>query len=363
MDYLERLKEVFVAESKQRFYGMIPNDHVWPRMPDVGFEPNACYLRVWLNDMYLAHKRVLYQTRCPVVHATCRFNYASTIQDLRLIVGPGQSKELGAALDHTVNLNYPLFGPVPYLGGDVELLVAFVAMEVTDYGDKLLDVLGMLSQLTGSGELKASLPFLQPLKRGIQGLLGMQGLKVHIGVHDAFSSGAAAPNPLSPGYRVVMDVTDSRIDPATLWVRDGRLCSGPNLQSATPFEGADYFLFYLEKAGVRGDDIPSVREAWDATIEKAARSSEQEVDLALNAFKAIVLTSPDLVWNDQQTRILDLIDRVKAIRALMERRGFLPGNFDTSLAGALAERQELAGRPNAEARRLSREQIISLSWR
>jgi hypothetical protein len=99
------------------------------------------------------------------------------------------------------------------------------------------------------------------------------------------------------------------------------------------------------------------------TIEKAARSSEQEVDLALNAFKAIVLTSPDRVCNDQRTRILVLIDRVKAIRALMERRGFLPSNFDTSLAGALAERQELAGRPGAEAGRLSREEIMSLSWR
>jgi hypothetical protein len=261
-----------------------------------------------------------------------------------------------------VNLNYSLLGPVPYRGGDVELLIALVAMEATDYGDQLLDVLGMLSQLTSRGELKAALPFLQPLKRGVEGLFGIKEHEVHLGMHDTFSSGVGTPHRLTPGYRVVMDVTNNQLDPATLWVREGRLCSGPNLQSATPFEGADYFLFCLEKVDVRGDDTPSVREAWDATTEKAANSSGQEVDLAVSAFKTIVLTSPDLIWNDKQARILDLIDRVKAIRALMERRGFVPGDFDTSLAGALAER-ELASRPSAEAGHLSREEIVNLSWR
>lgn len=364
MDYLERLKGVFVAGAEQRLYSLIPNDHAWPLIPDGDFEPDACYLRVWLNDMYLAHKRVLYQTRSPLVHAACRFNYANAAQDLRLIVGPGQSENLGTALDRMVNLNYPLLGPVPYRGGDVELLIALAAMETNDYGDQLLDVLGMLSQLTGRGELKAALPFLQPLKRGVEGLFGMQELKVHLLVHDTFTSGTGTPNRLTPGYRLVMDVINSRIDPATLWVRDGRLCSGANLQSATPFEGADYFLFSLEKVSVRGDDTPSVREAWDATIKVAAtmKSSEQEVTLALSAFKEIVLTSPDLIWNDQQARIVALIDRVKAIRTLMERSGFVPSNLDTSLASALAEWQELAGYPGAETRRLSREEIINLNW-
>lgn len=362
-NYLERLRRVFVAAAEQRFYSLIPTNHAWPWIPDEVFEPDACYLRVWLNDMYLAHKRFLYQTRCPLVHAACHFNYAGAAQDLQLVVGPGQSENLRTALDHTVNLNYLLLGPVPYCGGDIELLITLVAMEATDYGNQLLDVLGLLSQLTGRGDLKAALPFLQPLKRGVEGLLGIQGLKVHLGVHDTFTYGDGLPNRLTPGYRVVMDVTDCQIDPATLWVRDGRLCSGANLQSATPFEGVDYFLFYLEKVGARGDDSPSLREAWNATIEKAAQSSEQEVDVALNAFKAIVLTSPDLIWSDKQVRIQKLIERVKAIRALHERRGFVPSNFDTSLAGAVAEWQELAGRPGTENRHLSREEIISMSWR
>jgi len=363
MNHLERLKGVFVADSKQRFYGSIPNDHVNPPITEGDFEPDASYLRFWLNDMYLAHKRVLYQTRCPVVQATCRFTYANSMQDLHLIVGPGQSEKLSAALDRMINLNYPLFGPVPYRGGDVELLIALVAMEVTDYSDMLVDVLGLLSQLAGRGELKAALPFIQPLKRGIEGLFGMQKLKIHLGVHDSFTSNTSAPNCLKSGYRVVIDIAHNNIDPATLWVKDGRLYEGSNPQAINPYNKADYFLFSLEKSSTRGDDMPSVRDAWDATIKQATQSNDQEVDQALSAFKAVVLNSPDLIWNDQQARIQTMVDRLKTIRTLMGRRGFVQSNFNTSLASALDEWQELVSHSDGKKRQLTRDELIHLNWR
>ena len=363
MNFYNRVKDFFVSEAEQCIYGKIPNDHVWPKIDQEVLEPDESYLRIWLNDMYLAHKRVLYQTRCPLVHAICRFNYASSQRDLRLVVGQGQSENLGSALDRMVNLNYPLLGPVPYTGGDVELLMALVAMEVTDYGNQLLDVLGILSQLTGRGELKAALPFLHPLKKGAEGLFGMKGLKAHLVMHDTFSSGNSSPNRLTSGYRVVMDKTEERIDPGTLWVRDGRLCSGPELESAKPFKGSDYFLFYLERVSVRGDDIPSIREAWDTAIEKAVQSNDQEVDLALSAFKETVLKSPDLIWNDREKWIISLIDKVKAIQVLKERRAFLSNQLDTSLASAVADQLEPAGRGSNITQRLSREDLIRLNWR
>lgn len=363
MNLSDRFKAIFVGEAQPCFYTKIPNDHVWPHIEQEVLGPKECYLRIWLNDMYLAHKRVLYQTRCPIVHASCRFNYASSQRDLRLVVGPRQSEHLGSALNHMVNLNYPLLGPVPYIGGDVELLIALMAMEVTDYGNQLLDVLGILSQLTGRGELKAALPFLQPLKQGAEGLFGMQGLKAHLGMHDTFSAGDSSPNRLISGYRVVIDKTEDNIDPGTLWVREGRLLSGPDLESARPFKGSDYFLLYLEKVDARGDDISSIREAWDTTIEKAIQSNDQEVDLALSAFKAAVLKSPDLICKDREKRILSLIDKIKAIRTLMQRRAFLPNQLDTSLATAIAEQPLPASRSSKMARQYSREGLIGLSWK
>jgi hypothetical protein len=360
MGYFDTFKGIIYAESKQRFYRTIPNNHVWPQPLEGTFEPDGCYLRVWLTDMYLAHKRELWETHSPAVHLTCRFQYAGTVQELPLIIGPGQSDELKNALDRAVNLNYPLFGLVPYRGGDVELLLALIATEVSDYGDKLLDVLGSLSQLTGHGELKTLLPLLQPLKSGVEGFFGMGDHKVRLGIHDTFAYGPGAPSPLKPGYRVVMDITDGGIDPKSLWVKEGRLHHGPTLDDAEPFEGADYFLFNVEKADVRGDDLPSVREAWMDAMTKVAKSSDQEVDLAVAAYKAIVLTSPDLIWSDQEARILALLDRIKKIRTMKDRKIETAPKVDFSLKAALDVAPD---RLFAQAGKMSRQNLVEMNWR
>jgi len=233
-------------------------------------------------------------------------------------------------------------------------------MKVNDYGDKLMEVLGSISELTGHGDLKAMLPLIQPLKSGFEGLFGLGDQQVHLGIHDTFAYGHSSPNPLIPGYRVVMDITDHTLDPNTLWVKDGRLHSGPTLGAARPFEGADYLLFNVEKVKTRGADLPSVNEAWIDAMERVARSSDQEVDLSVNAYKAIVLTSPDLIWNDQRGLILTLLERIKQIRTNRDlpTLGVAPTEMDLNTAMAIQKRHPVVG-----IRPVSREELSFMDWR
>ena len=107
----------------------------------------------------------------------------------------------------------------------------------------------------------------------------------HLAVHDTLTPSLGTPNRLSAGYRVVMDVTDNSIDPTTLWVRDGRLCTGLDLKSATPFEAADYFLFYIEKVDRRQPPFSTpVTEAWDVAMKMAVQPSQQELDFAVKCW-------------------------------------------------------------------------------
>jgi hypothetical protein len=317
--------------------------------------------------LYLAHKRVLYQTRVPLIHANCRFLYWGHQEELPRLASIGQVKELGDALDRAVSLNYCLLGPVPFRGGEVELLLALIAVEVTNYSDTLVDVLGGLSQVTGSSELKLALQFLQPLKRGVEGLFGLRGTQPHLWMHDTFTSGENAPSRLIPGYRAVVDVTENLIDRATLWVKNGRLCRGSTLETATPFEGSDYFLFYLERIERRDDiaGMASIQQVWDNAIVKATRESEQELDLAFNTFKGTVLQSPDLIWQDQVDLIQRLRERVKAIHSLQNGLGMLPLTFDTSLSSAVAENcpPALGSTRMEQTPALTREEIVGLGWR
>jgi hypothetical protein len=359
MGFSEVLNKVFVTAAEQRLYHAIPGDHISPSIPQADFTADKCYFRVWLSDMFLAQTRVGYKAYSPIVHATCRFNYDGATRDLRLVMGPGQSQILNAARDRTVNLNYSLLGPVPYLGGDVELQLALVALQSADYGDQLLDVLGELSQLTGSGEIRSALAFVQPLKKGIEGLFGLQNYRVQLGVHDTLSSAAGAPNRLRAGYRVVMGVTDDRFDPATLWVQEGRLFRGADLRSATPFDAADYLLFSLEKIDSRGTDIPSVQRAWSATTAKAL-SDKPVLDRARSAFVEVVMASPDLIGIDKRQLIYAMKDELDEYRSGQERFGFEA--TDTSLTGALARRRAFERAAGIEDREFSQEEIDALVW-
>jgi hypothetical protein len=363
MGYFDKMKSLLVSQTKRLVYRQIPDGNVWPSVPTTHFDADNTdnrYIRIWLNEMYLAHSRVLYQTRSPLVHATCRINYGGEAQDFPFVAGPIQRGDLRIGLDRIVSVNYSLLGPVPYRGGDLELLITLSAMVLNDYGDQLLNVLGTLSELVGGSEIKAALPLMKPLKSGVEGLLGMEHLKMHLGVHDTLTPGVASHHRLSTGYRAVIDRVDSEIEPRMLWVRDGRLCEGASLESARPFNSADYLLFSIESVDRRGDDLPSVTQAWDATIRLAAVGSDEEVDLVFASFRMLVLTSPDLIWEEKQFRIRFLADRISMIRAQMGRRGFM--SFDTSLAGALKEEQ-LAAHSGSEWRDLSREQLIRLDWR
>ena len=360
MTYLDRLKSILIAEADHRLYGAIPADHVHPPPSQADFTVDDCYLRIWLTDIYLAHRRVLFQTRSPLVHANCRFLYRGAEQEVPLVAGPTQIQGMADALDRVVNLNYRLLGPVPFRGGVVELLLALVATEVADHGDHLLDLLGALSLLTGQGEFKLALSLIEPIKRGVEGFFGLGDAQVQLGLHDTFSASATAPNRLAPGYRVVIDTSDRAIPLSSLWVKDGRLYAGADLESATLFTGADYMLLYLERLDRRDDiaSMVSIQQSWDEAILKARGNNDQELDLAFDAFKGLVLISPDLIWPDQVHLVNKLRERIEAIRALGGRLGLTATALDTSLATAVTEEQAETASPLPD-----RAEIISMSWR
>ena len=359
MDLWTRVKSIFVGEAAQRVYIAIPPDHVSPFKKETLFKPDEAYIRIWVNDMFLNHRRVLYQTRSPLVHAFCRFLYRGEVKELPLVAGSGQIGGLRLAVDRVVNLNYPVVGPVPFQGGEVEIILALVAVEAADYGNQLLDVLGTLSELTGKGELKLGLQLLKPLKRGLEGLFGLDKVKAHLGVHDTFAAGESSPNPLHSGYRVVFDATRDQIDQRQLWVKKGRLCVGSTPQAAQPFEGTDYFMFYIEGIQERDDwsILNSIKGAWDETISKVQSGNNDDINLAFVAFKSVVLESPDLIWSDRARLIDALSKKVQQVLNLSKLHLAAPVQPDTGIEESLFEAMSIM-----DAKRLDRADILQISW-
>ena len=261
MTYLSSLKGVFVGAAAQRLYLAIPPERADPSFDAAPIEAEGAYVRLWLTDMYLAHRRVLGQTRYPIVQAYCRFLFDGEAQEINLVVGPGQIPGLSQATDRVINANYPIFGPVPYVGGDLEVLLALTHMQAADFGQDLVDLLGSISQLAANTELQLAGKFLAPVKQWLDRAFGMSKMQAHLVLHNSFTAADSAPNRLRSGYWLMMDVTNhSGPDAHTLWVKGGRLLPGPTMENAKPLEGADYFLFYIQKLTQRDDfsAVPSV---------------------------------------------------------------------------------------------------------
>jgi hypothetical protein len=264
-------------------------------------------MKVIVNEMYLYYRRQLYLTGTPVVHAFCTFLHEGQYTEIPVIVGSSQVKELNN-LDNVIKLNYRLFGPIPYEGGQVELLLALFNVQTADYGKDFLDLLGSISQITGVGELSTALQLLKPLKNGLEGLFGLNKCSPHIGIDDTFSSEAGAAAPLTEGYRVVVNADETKMRGKQLWVKQGRLQCGDSLANAQPFSDADYILFQIQSLDARDDwtSLNSIKQAWDNVVMAATKANKADTNSAYAAFRSIVLTSPDLIWSDR-IRIVDAL--------------------------------------------------------
>lgn len=324
VSYFKKFKDAFVGKTPQRYYARIESDHVSPPEEEAPFEPDGNYLSIWLNDMYLEHRRVLYKKMVPIVHAFYKVGKSEAIP---VIVGASQLKELSTnQLEKVIKLNYRIFGPTPFEGGDVEMFVGLFAVETADYGNRFLDLLGSLSTLAGAGEIGAAVQIMKPLKDGIEGLFGLNKTQCHIGVHDTFSLDKGAPSPLRSGYRVVIDTSEDEMKGKELWVTNGRLMCGDSRDSAKTFTDADYILFKIQSLRERGDFmlLNSINEAWDAAIQESSKPGERNHIGALVTFWKIVLRSKDLILSDK-IRLLDALKKkLEDLKKTLEEVGKKP---------------------------------------
>jgi len=283
------------------------------------------YVVLRLAEMYLKTTRVLWKESYPLVHSFVGYGDPAAPRSVAAIAGPGQLKELGTDnLDRLIGLAYRLAGPTVYDGQDIELLAGLYSVPAADGAKVLIDTLAQLSGLVPA--LKQATDVANIVKGGVEGLLGISGTRLTLGIHDVLRShvpvGARAAQ---PGFIVAVNAPSHSIKPERLWVKAGRLYEGDNPVAARPFDSHDMMLFELHRG-------PSRAPTW-ATLPKLAphsivfdglfKSEAAVADLKTKLDKAFVVFETDLKGIDDLTRpdkaairaivAKDLQDRVKGL--------------------------------------------------
>lgn len=225
--------------------------------------------------------------------------------------------------------NIRLFGPVPYRGGDLDLELGLFSVRAGDLVGPFVDLLESLSGAAGVAFVAAARPFVEPVRRGFDLLMGAEGeATLEIGLATTFSRPQT-------GYFVIMRRDSADVDLSAITVsQDYRLIgAGGQVIDAFP-----YAVIAVE-ASTRRDDwfqVPALASAYATLREDVAKGRLEVVKESLAVFKRTTLTSPDLLSQDA-VRLVETvgqeIDRTLQLTQTAGEREPMPRLEDVRLYG------------------------------
>jgi hypothetical protein len=142
--------------------------------PPAHVETDRHDVRVWLRSARIVHVRRWSKKFHATVHG--QFEYMVRLagkQQVMCVVAPDRTfEEMDPGhLDRFIVVNQPLLGPIPYRG-ELGMDVALFSVSAADLAKPYLEFLTELTDTASVAFLGQVKPFVEPLRRGAEALLG-----------------------------------------------------------------------------------------------------------------------------------------------------------------------------------------------
>jgi hypothetical protein len=263
------------------------------------------YVRVWLRSARIVDVRRWSAKFHATVHG--QFTYVDRVQGKRevvSVVAPDKSFEAmdPRNLDRFIVVNRPLLGPIPYRG-ELSMDVALFSVSAADLAKPYLDLLAGLTDTASVAFLGQVKPFVEPLRRGAEALLGEASrAQLEIGLSRTDAA-------LRIGNIVVARVPKGSLESANLQIdpNDFRLLDA----SGQPLTDFPYMVLGIEASSERADyaAIPEIRTGWEVVRQAASEGRPvEEVRTRFDQLRRAIWLSPDLIQTDKK-RIVDIFNR------------------------------------------------------
>lgn len=309
---VEILDAIWHKPNRPMAWDRIPAIRVIGMKAPAPFVPNDDYVIVRLSSMFLKNSRVLWLKLSPLAHATVTLNGRTAPRTDTSVIGPVHFGDLAAApADRSIVLTQRVAGPAVWRGGDLSVAAGLFAVPKDQAVSALLDTIGQLSELALPG-VKQGLEIAGVVKKGVEGLIGLNDTKPVFGVKVALGDPATAPAGSEAAPCVLAGIAAPMADVHfdTLWIRDGRLWEGASAAALRPYDKADYFLVGVEKGPARQDwrGLPALAPhevAFDAVM----RSTDLKKDAAAARLNEVFgpfdadLTAEEELTNPDKDRI------------------------------------------------------------
>ncbi|MFX0205520.1 MAG: hypothetical protein ACFFDT_06000 [Candidatus Hodarchaeota archaeon] len=285
------------------------------------FKPHEHYFQVFINEMYLSYSREWFSVYDPMVFVITKFNYKTEEQtvyqpfDVPFVVGPMMMKKFGEKIpEHMVFSDTRVAGPHPYRGGILSLAVVLFRITRKNYVRQLLKVVENAARvLDFSTALSTYMKVAGVVMDGVESLFGLDTTKPLIGFSKQFNPSKG----FEPSYFALINMPNSKLDTADLWVQDGQLVYGKSLSNAKPFRHADFVLYSITQTSERTDEttLPFYSQ-WERVVKEATVPMEDNWQSAksnmLSLYQTLML-SADLIRKQAEKLAKKYKDEMKRI--------------------------------------------------
>lgn len=295
-------------------------------------QPKEEYFEVLVNELYLSYKRKWFKEYDPVVYVVSEFIYERQRQVVPFVVGPSLMEGKIANLpDGMIFENVKVAGLHPYRGGDFGLGVVLARSKREDYLRRIIKVItDTAATYTGSFATIVSqyAKVADVVLNSIDALFNSRDLEPLIGYQRTYTSGN---NALVPGYHVLLNEDESRVDTKKFFVKKNRLHYGDDLASAQPYRADDYVLYSIVATKERTDtdllqfstqfyelqnlvkDMPSISEEEHKIIIAKFTSLQNSIRMSPDLVRSQIRSLIDGFWADLKEMIEDRREILSAI--------------------------------------------------
>jgi hypothetical protein len=229
------------------------------------------------------------------VHARAHYlNEARGLVDYQTVLSPSLMKDLDPErLERVITVDKPILGPVPYIGA-LSLELGLFSVKGGDLAGPYIDLLTTMAQTAGVGFLTQAVPFVDPLRKGLDLLFGNNNqAQLEIGVDRDW-------NPVQTGTWLLIrvpkgtkSIADLRLDPNDFGLID---------EGGKSYREQPYIVFVIEGSDRRDDwmNIPELKRLWDAIGAAAIEGEINKAEKLFTQFEVSARWSPDLIPKDAQ---------------------------------------------------------------
>jgi hypothetical protein len=312
-------ENIFRKKSETWFFQQLTPTQVPGNFRTKRVEPGKEYLSIKIMTMHIVDVRKGFSNFYGAVHSFISIPYKDgSFAQFNVLTTPTQLQKVdGTNVDKVIIKNIPLLARVPYQGGTVTVEMGLFSIKEENLAAPFLSLLSNMAQSSSVSFISKTIPFLEPLRQGIDIITGSDKVSaLEIGLSTFLDE-------INTGYYVIIKAPKDKMKNVKFKLDEDFTLIDENGSLISDYA---YIVFMINSEKDRGDffSIPEISSTYNKLQADINSGNHQSAQDSLVVFKRMALTSKDLIFEDAKTICSKVEAEAKEIIDLTKTSEFRP---------------------------------------